>query len=243
MAWTRGLLAALVGCVLLLTGSAGCGSSDGREQNNQNNNDGENGESLTPVGKLLDDTDEEGRRFREVDDKSAPEVGIQVQPAARGDWGVRLTLHRFRFSPAGVRPEATVGRGVAQLFLNDRLVARLRTPEYRLAAALVPRGTHHVTARLYADDGTVWAVDGKPVESTADITASSPEPTATDGAGGTPARGASGIPAGTPADGADADRRTEGRGSPDRAGRASWWLCPTLLRSAARPFSDAAPNV
>ena len=34
------------------------------------------------------------------------------------------------------------------------------------------RGTHHLTARLYADDHTVWAVADKPVEATADLTAS-----------------------------------------------------------------------
>jgi hypothetical protein len=64
------------------------------------------------------------------------------------------------------------GQGFAYLFVDHHLVTRLRGPSYRLPAELVPRGTHHVTARLYADDGTVWAVDGKAVESTADITAS-----------------------------------------------------------------------
>jgi hypothetical protein len=64
------------------------------------------------------------------------------------------------------------GRGVARLYVDGRTVARLRTAECRLAGRLVPRGTHHITARLYADDGTVWAVRGKPIESTADITAS-----------------------------------------------------------------------
>ena len=39
-------------------------------------------------------------------------------------------------------------------------------------------GAPQVTARLYADDGSVWAVDGEPVESTADITVSGQEPTA-----------------------------------------------------------------
>ncbi|GGT17128.1 hypothetical protein GCM10010259_58200 [Streptomyces daghestanicus] len=164
MSWTRRGFAALAVCVLLLTGSAGCGTSD---------TDGPERPAVTAAaGRLLDDTDEDGRRLREVGREDAPEVGIEVQPEADGDWRVRLTVRGFRFSPAGTPAEAVAGRGLAYLYVDGALVARLRDPAHRLAAGLVPRGTHHVTARLYADDGTVWAVDGEPVENTADITAS-----------------------------------------------------------------------
>jgi hypothetical protein len=187
------------------------------------------------VGKLLDDTDPQGRRLRQVDKKGAPDVGIEVLPDAHDTWDVRLTVHHFRFSPDGTKAKPVPGRGFASLFVDDRPVTRLRGTAYRLPARLVTRGTHHVTARLYADDGTVWAVKGKPVQSTADITVSEP--------GGTP--GASGAPGGTPgvpsaSGGTSAasagpgatpdpaamsvsgiDLRTEGRGSPDRVGKAS----------------------
>ncbi|WP_258382921.1 hypothetical protein [Streptomyces sp. NTH33] len=164
MSWRRGPLAALAVCALLFAGPAGCGS-------NGAHGDAER-ESSAPVGKLLDHTDEEGRRYREVDEKSAPEVGVEVQPDADGNWDVRLTVRRFRFSPAGTGARATAGRGLAHLLVDGRLVARLRTPAYRLPAHLIPHGTHQITARLCADDDTVWAVSGKPVQSTADITAS-----------------------------------------------------------------------
>ncbi|WP_155055466.1 hypothetical protein [Streptomyces blattellae] len=172
MSWTRIVLAALAACVLLFAGAAGCGSGDADGGGGR-----KNGESMSPVGKLLDATDDEGRHYREVDDEDAPEVGVEVQPDADGGWDVRLTVRNFRFSPAGTKAEAVAGRGLAHLFVDGRRVARLRTPEYRLPAGLVQRGTHHVTARLYADDGTVWAVDGEPIERTADITASQPGPT------------------------------------------------------------------
>ncbi|WP_320782903.1 hypothetical protein [Streptomyces sp. CRN 30] len=178
MAWTRRRTAALAVCVLLLTGSAGCGSGGG---------DGPGRSATTAsAGRLLDDTDEDGRRLRQVDAEGAPEVGIEVQPEAGAEWDVTLTVRNFRFSPAGTRTEAVGGRGLAYLYVDGELVSRLRAPEYRLAAALVPRGTHHVTVRLYADDATVWAVDGEPVESTADITASEPEATGEDSAAGHP---------------------------------------------------------
>ncbi|CAM5627051.1 Secreted protein OS=Streptomyces griseorubiginosus OX=67304 GN=AQJ54_27645 PE=4 SV=1 [Streptomyces griseorubiginosus] len=167
MSWTRGLLAALAVCVVLVTGSVSCGASGEQGQGD--------GQSVSPVGKVLGDTDGEGRHYREVDKKNAPEVGIEVQPATDDCWSVRLTVENFAFSPDGTKAEAVSGRGVAVLLVDDRPVTTLRTPAYRLAAAYVPQGTHKVTARLYADDGTVWAVDGDPVESTADVTASKPQ--------------------------------------------------------------------
>ncbi|KAB1150511.1 hypothetical protein F7R91_00475 [Streptomyces luteolifulvus] len=212
MSWTRGLLAALAVCVLLLAGSAGCGTGNEHEQ--QNGKNGKSGVSPSPVGKILEDKDNEGRRYREVDEQDAPEVGIEVEPDARAGWDVRLTVRNFRFSPAGTKAKAVAGRGVALLFVDGRPVAGLRTPEYHLSAGFVPHGTHHVTARLYADDHTVWAVDGEPVESTADITASESEPSADGtGAGTTATSGGSSVPGARP--------RTEGRGSPDRGGKAS----------------------
>jgi hypothetical protein len=168
MSWTRGLLAALaVGA--LLGGSAGCGSDDAHGR--------KDGVTASPVGKVLDDTDEEGRHYREVDKKGAPQVAVEVQPDSGDSWDVRLILRHFHFSAAHVLPLAVAGHGVALLYLDGHSLARLRTTDYHLPGSLVPRGTHHITARLYADDQTVWAVHGKPVESTADITASADEAT------------------------------------------------------------------
>ncbi|MFD5161529.1 hypothetical protein ACFWMJ_26205 [Streptomyces hawaiiensis] len=166
MTWTRRPLAALALCALLLAGSAGCDSGDAREGD----------ASPSPVGKILEDRDQEGRPYRDVGQEDAPDVGIEVQPGAAGGWDVRLTVRNFRFSPPGAAARAVAGRGLAHLFVDGRPVARLRDPAHRLDARLVQRGTHRVTARLYADDGTVWTVDGEPVESTADITASEPGP-------------------------------------------------------------------
>ncbi|MDQ1020759.1 hypothetical protein [Streptomyces afghaniensis] len=231
MSWTRGSRrAVLVVCVLLLTGSAGCGSGDARGS----------GASPTPVGSLLGDRDQEGRAYREVARPGAPGVGVEVQPGAAGGWDVRLTVRNFRFSPAGAAARAVAGHGLARLYVDGRPVARLRMPGYRLAGRLVPRGTHRVTARLYADDGTVWAVDGTPVESTADITASEPGPGLVSesgpGPGGAsesgPGPGGASESGPGPTPGADARRtagvhasdprsRIGGRGSPEPAEKAS----------------------
>ncbi|MEV6835107.1 hypothetical protein AB0N17_11405 [Streptomyces sp. NPDC051133] len=166
MSWTRRSLAALAVCVLLPLTAAGC--TEDRDPGGT--------ASPSPVGKVLDGTDETGRHLREVTGENAPEVGVEVTPDAHGGWDVRLTFRHFRCSPPGARPAPVTGRGLAYLFVDGRRVARLRTHGYHLPARLVPRGTHHVTARLYADDGTVWAVQGKPVQRTADITVSGPAP-------------------------------------------------------------------
>ncbi|MEV0692066.1 hypothetical protein [Streptomyces sp. NPDC050388] len=167
MAWTGKPVTALAVCVVLLAGAAGCGSLAGQR---------ENGESPSPVGRLLEEKDDGGRPYREVGAEDAPEVGVEVTPDADGGWDVRLTVRNFRFSPDGTVRRAVPGRGLAHLYVNDRLVAQLRTPGHHLSAHTVRRGTHQVTARLHADDGSVWAVRGKPVESTADITVSEPTP-------------------------------------------------------------------
>ncbi|MGC5564271.1 hypothetical protein ACPYPG_15690 [Streptomyces sp. FR-108] len=197
MSWTRAFLTGLAVCALfgaLLLGATGCGSGGARDDDEVR---------PSPVGRVLKDTDEEGRHYREVDGKSAPEVEIEIQPAVDpGDsdgldgsdgpggsespagaggadegWDVRLTVHGFRFSPAGTAKRAEPGRGYAQLRLDDRPLSVLRGPDHHLAGDVVPRGTHQVTVRLHADDDTVWAVDGEPVASTADITVSDPGPT------------------------------------------------------------------
>ncbi|MEU6810762.1 hypothetical protein ABZ920_17605 [Streptomyces sp. NPDC046831] len=160
--WNRALGTSLAVCVLL-SGPAACGP-EGKEVRG--------GAPAPSAGRLLDSTDGSGRRYREVDARDAPRLAIEVQPDTAGGWDVRLTVHRFRFSPPGTAPRAVAGRGHALLLVDGHPAARLHGPRYHLSARLAHRGTHHVTARLHADDGTVWAVSGRPVEETADITLS-----------------------------------------------------------------------
>ncbi|GAB2787628.1 hypothetical protein GCM10027073_20150 [Streptomyces chlorus] len=198
MAWTGRLVTALAVCGVLLAGSAGCGSRAAQEQE-------QSAGSPSPVGRLLEERDDEGRPYREVDEVDAPEVGVEVTPDTDGGWDVRLRVRNFRFSPDGTADRAVPGRGLAHLYVNDRLVALLRTPGHHLSPHTVRRGTHQVTVRLYADDESVWAVGGKPVESTADITVSEPSPTT--------------APTATGRKTADPDP-AGGRGSPDQDRRA-----------------------
>ncbi|MGW2487132.1 hypothetical protein ACWCV9_07895 [Streptomyces sp. NPDC001606] len=179
MSWTRKFWAALAVCVLLPLGAAGC--DDGAPRPGTS--------APSPVGKVLTGTDGTGRHLRQVAAQSAPEVGVEVTPDPAGGWDVRLSFHRFRCSAPDARPTAVPGRGRVRLLVDGHQVARLRTPRYHLPPRLVPHGTHHVTARLYADDGTVWAVQGRPVQSTADITVSDAQSRAPSPAAATPRTG------------------------------------------------------
>lgn len=177
--------------------------------------------SPSPVGKVLDDTDDDGRHYREVGKKGAPQVAVEVQPDAAGGWDVRLNLRDFRFSPGDAEARAVTGRGTARLFVDDRPLADLRDTSFRIAEGYLAHGTHQVTARLYADDGTVWAVDGKPVESTADITASEPEPEPEPSSASQSPVGEPGSSSPSVLSAPGTFPRTEGQGSPDRGGKAS----------------------
>ncbi|MEU0674116.1 hypothetical protein ABZ330_14690 [Streptomyces sp. NPDC006172] len=171
MSCKRATTAVLAACALL-TAVAGCGAGGAASQGDGGDRSEGASPAPSPVGRVLGDTDSGGRHYREVDEEKAPAVRVEVQPDADGGWDVRLDVARFRFSPAGTGARALPGRGTARLLVDDRPVAELRSAAYRIPAGLLPHGTHQVTARLCADDGTVWAVDGEPVESTADITAS-----------------------------------------------------------------------
>lgn len=165
----RAAATALLVCALL-TGLAGCGADDGGPRQ---------------VGKVLDRTDEEGHHFREIPPEGAPEVGVTVEPDAdpADGWDVRIRVRDFRLSPADAPARAVHGRGYAQLYLDGHRLARLHSLDHRVPGERIGRGTHQLTARLYADDHTVWAVEGEPVEATADLTASGAETASPDATG------------------------------------------------------------
>ncbi|MFB7180854.1 hypothetical protein ACFCYI_24535 [Streptomyces sp. NPDC056257] len=126
------------------------------------------------VGTLLTTDDGAGHRLREVPAQGAPEVQLAVRPDSEDGWNLQLTVKNYRFTPDSTGGAALPGAGHAHLELDGRKVARLYGPWFHLPAAQVPEGAHTLTVRLYADDHTAWAVSGKPVEATAQLTATTP---------------------------------------------------------------------
>ncbi|MFJ8661744.1 hypothetical protein [Streptomyces sp. NPDC093795] len=118
-------------------------------------------EATGSSGTLLPARDEGGRRLRELPMADAPTVRAEARPDSEGGWNVHLTVERFRFTPESAGGAALPGRGHARLLVDGRETARLYGPW-----AYVPAGARTVTVRLHADDHTVWAAAGAPVQTT-----------------------------------------------------------------------------
>ncbi|MFI6148076.1 hypothetical protein [Streptomyces sp. NPDC051109] len=166
--------AALFALALLLVGGAatGCG---GRATTHHK--PGTSHEQATgSVGNLLDAQDPAGHRLREVPAEGAPQVQLAARPDSEDGWNLQLTVKNFRFTPDSTGGAALPGAGHAHLELDGRKLARLYGPWFHLPAAQVPEGAHTLTVRLYADDHTAWAVAGKAVEGTLQLTATAAAP-------------------------------------------------------------------
>ncbi|HEY9374174.1 hypothetical protein [Streptomyces sp.] len=118
-------------------------------------------EAVGGTGTLLPAQDGTGRRLREVPAADAPAVRAEARPDSEGGWNLRVDVTRFRFTPESAGGAAVPGRGHAHLLVDGKETARLYGPW-----AYVPPGARTLTVRLHADDHTVWAVAGRPVEAT-----------------------------------------------------------------------------
>ncbi|MEU9107061.1 hypothetical protein AB0D54_22455 [Streptomyces xanthophaeus] len=170
--------------VVLLAGSAttGCGGRATSHHKPGTTHEQASGN----VGTLLTAEDGSGHRLREVPAEGAPEVQLTARPDSEDGWNLQLTVNHFRFTPDSAGGAALAGAGHAHLELDGRKLARLYGPWYHLPAAQVPEGAHTLTVRLYADDHTAWAVSGKPVEGTTQLTAPAPGTPGGHGHGATP---------------------------------------------------------
>ncbi|WP_406100361.1 hypothetical protein [Streptomyces sp. NBC_01013] len=136
-------------------------------------------------GRLLTADDGSGSRLRQVDAQGAPEVAVAVRPDSEDGWNVHLTVRNFRFTPDSVGGAALLGRGHARLFLDGHPLARVYGGWFHLPESLLRAagGGTRLTARLYADDHTAWAVDSAPVQAGATLggapSAFTPTPTPT----------------------------------------------------------------
>ncbi|MEU5447008.1 MULTISPECIES: hypothetical protein [Streptomyces] len=130
------------------------------------------------TGRLLTADDGSGNRLREVDAEGAPAVTVAVRRDSEDGWNVQLSVRKFRFTPDSVGGAALLGRGHARLFLDGRPLARVYGSWYHLPDSLVrgAGGGTGLTAGLYADDHTAWAVNGAPVRAGASLAASSAKP-------------------------------------------------------------------
>ncbi|MFJ7958696.1 hypothetical protein ACIQ62_20670 [Streptomyces sp. NPDC096319] len=147
-------------------------------------------EATGSSGTVLPVRDESGHRLRELPAADAPTVRAEAAPDSEGGWNVHLTVERFRFTPESTGGAALQGRGHARLLVDGRETARLYGPW-----GYVPPGAHTLTVRLHADDHTVWAVAGTPVQATVRL---ADTPTASGATSGTTSGSGSARPSASP---------------------------------------------
>ncbi|MFI8816702.1 MULTISPECIES: hypothetical protein [unclassified Streptomyces] len=179
----RGGLLALLAAAVLVLAASGCG---GRATTHHKPGTGHE-QASGAVGLLLATEDGSGHRLRQVGADRAPEVALSVRPDSEDGWNVHVSVRNFRFTPDSVGGAALAGRGHVRLFLDGRPLARLYGPWYHLPGALARSTTgegRSLTARLYADDHTAWAVAAEPIQTTAPL---APGTSATSGTTGSPA--------------------------------------------------------
>ncbi|MFE7704819.1 hypothetical protein ACFU6I_03200 [Streptomyces sp. NPDC057486] len=159
---------ALLAAGVLVSGASACGGRPTTHHRPGTSHEQAGGS----VGRLLTADDGSGHRLRQVEATGAPAVTVAVRPDSEDGWNVHLTVRNFRFSPDSVGGAALLGRGHARLFLDGHPLARLYGPWYHLPDALVREagGGRTLTARLYADDHTAWAVHSTPIQGTTPLT-------------------------------------------------------------------------
>ncbi|MFJ8015271.1 hypothetical protein [Streptomyces sp. NPDC096339] len=162
----------MLALVLLLAGGAatGCGGRATTHHKPGTSHEQASGSA----GTLLTTDDGAGHRLREVPAEGAPEVQLTARPDSEDGWNLQLAVKNYRFTPDSTGGAALAGAGHAHLELDGHKLARLYGPWFHLPAAQVPEGTHTLTVRLYADDHTAWAVAGKPIEGSVQLTAAAP---------------------------------------------------------------------
>ncbi|MFD3660547.1 hypothetical protein ACFWVF_08075 [Streptomyces sp. NPDC058659] len=168
MTHPRGAATPLLSLALVLAAAvslAGCGDRPTTHHNPGTSHEEATGSS----GTLLPARDEAGHRLREVPAATAPTVRIETRPDTEGGWNVHLTVERFRFTPDSTGGAALPGRGHARLLADGKETARLYG-----AWGYVPPGIRTLTVRLHADDHTVWAVAGAPVQATVRLDGAAP---------------------------------------------------------------------
>ncbi|MEU1469697.1 hypothetical protein ABZ434_15890 [Streptomyces sp. NPDC005761] len=167
--------AALFAAAALLLGAGACG---GRATTHHK--PGTSHEQATgSTGRLLSAEDGSGHRLRQVDAQGAPEVAVAVRPDSEDGWNIHLTVRNFRFTPDSVGGAALLGRGHARFFLDGHPLARVYGTWFHLPESLLRAagGGTLLTARLYADDHSAWAVDAAPVQATATLGGATSTPT------------------------------------------------------------------
>lgn len=97
----------------------------------------------------------------------SPSLVLDVYPDGPQSRNLRIGVTGFNFAPEASNGPHVPGQGHAHIYINDIKVARAYCPWVQLDA--LPKGRHRIRVTLNANDHSVLAVDGQPIEATTEV--------------------------------------------------------------------------
>ena len=105
-----------------------------------------------------------------LESQSATPPGVELEVIKDGSsgWNVEVKTQNFAFTPEDVNRDPIEGTGHGHIFVNGEKQARLYGPHFHLSD--LPAGRHVVTVTLNANSHDTWAVNGREVSASVEIT-------------------------------------------------------------------------
>lgn len=120
------------------------------------------------MSEMMDNTAHSHSSKYEVDSEGAPKVELVVSEDAKSGYNVKVIATDFTFTPENVNGDNVIGEGHAHLYVDGVKVARLYSPYFHYDGSF--EGTKSFRVTLNANDHSEYAVDGKVIESTVQVT-------------------------------------------------------------------------
>lgn len=101
-------------------------------------------------------------------DSPAPTLTLTIHPDGPQSRNLHIGVTGFTFAPEAVNGPHIPGEGHAHIYVNNVKFARAYAPWVLLDA--LPKGIHTVRVTLNANDHSVLATGGTPIEATTEVT-------------------------------------------------------------------------
>lgn len=98
----------------------------------------------------------------------APTVELRVVKDSASGWNLLLDVERFRFAPEAVNGSNQPGEGHGHIYVDGEKLTRLYGTAYHLSD--LPPGTHDIMVTLNANNHDAFAIDGKVISASVEIT-------------------------------------------------------------------------
>lgn len=109
-----------------------------------------------------------------VSAEEAPTLQLMVTEDAKSGYNIKLITENFTFTPDSVNKENVIGEGHAHLYVGGEKVGRLYGPDFHYNGSF--EGAKTFRATLNANDHSEYAVDGKVIDATIEVTHDSYDP-------------------------------------------------------------------